>query len=143
MINAIFYVNSNSKNYRKYVSLQQFTKLFVKAVCMCVATVVHCVGTREHVALLDTLQSYLAWQEGEEKEKPLITVKSSVGFGPLTAHYWFPCFKSDNEWLNVGYIYLHGNRNWTGYHSLIRIRVIKLSSGSSAAISELKICRIY
>jgi hypothetical protein len=26
---------------------------------------------------------------------------------------------------------------------LIRIRVIKLSSGSSAAISELKICRIY
>jgi len=94
-----------------------------------------CVGSCECIALLDTLQSYLAppplergvWRR---RKKPLITVKCSVGFGLLTAHYWFPCFKSDNEWLYVGYIHLHGNGNWAGYHSLIRFGVIKLSFDS-------------
>lgn len=93
------------------------------------------VGSCECMALLDTLQPYLAPPPGRgvwrrRRKKLLITVKCSVGFGPLTAHYWFPCFKSDNEWLYVGYIYLHGNRNWAGYHSLIRVGVIKLSSDS-------------
>jgi hypothetical protein len=95
------------------------------------------VGSCERIALLDTLQSCLkpplrkgggGWRR--RRKKPLITVKCSVGFGPLTAHYWFPCFKSDNEWLNVWCIYLHGNGNWAGYHSLIRGGVIKLSSDS-------------
>jgi hypothetical protein len=45
---------------------------------------------------------------GGATEISLITVECYIGFGRLTAHYWFPCFTPDKKWFNAGYLYLAG-----------------------------------